>query len=74
VAQAGFETSGFDPALGRCILFEQVQGQAAQNGEVLGRRADSDPALILAKGHIEQPMDLILDAPMAADRLAERLG
>ncbi len=47
---------------------------AVQHGEVLGGVAHAHAALVLTEGHVEQPVDLILDAPMAPNRLPESLG
>src|SRR5260221_9607999 len=74
VAPARFETLGLDAAPGGRLLLEEVEGQAAQHGEVLGGVADAHPALILTKGHVEQPVDLVFNAPMGAHRFPETLG
>ena len=63
--EAAFET-GF--------IFEQIQRQMSNGGEVLRGVALAHPAIVLAKGHIQTPMQLILNGPMRANRLGEDLG
>src|SRR5260370_34665587 len=74
VAPAGFEAFGLDAARGGRLLLEEVERQAAQDREVLGGLADPHAALILAEGHVEHPMHLVLDAPMRTHRLAQLLS
>jgi hypothetical protein len=45
VAPSAFEAAGFDAALGGGVLFEEVQRQATQDGEVLGGVAHPHAAL-----------------------------
>jgi hypothetical protein len=42
---------------------KQVQGQAAQEGDVLGGVAQADEAGILAKRYVKAPLRAVLDAP-----------
>lgn len=43
-------------------------------GEVGWRVFGSDPALIVAKDHVHDPMKAVLDAPVASDGAAEGFG
>ena len=46
----------------------------AEDGEGLGSVADPDAAVVRAEGDVEDPLEAILDAPMAPDGGAERRG
>src|SRR5262245_5614743 len=56
------------------VLFEDGQGDAAEPGEVLGGIAGAGAAGVLAEDHVEDPMDAVLNAPMAADPCGQHLG
>lgn len=71
VIPTGFQALGIDPHLGRPLLFKQVQGQVAYQRQALDRMAGPNPALVLSEGDIQQPMETILDAPVAANRVGE---
>ncbi len=62
----GGEAFGFAAGLDRLALTEQMERDAAQDGEVFGRMPEADAAVILPEGGVECPMELIFDAPMAA--------
>src|SRR5882762_9592059 len=47
------------------VLPQQRQGHAPQPGQVLRRVPGPHPAVVLAEHYVEEPMDLVLDAPMA---------
>lgn len=74
IVPASFEASGFDPGFDRFILFEQVQSDVAENGEVFGAMILAQAVMILLKGHVEYPMQAIFDAPVAAFTLQEPVG
>ena len=61
----------FEAALFGGVAVEDVQGEVAQEGEVFGGVAGAHAALILGEGHIERPVQLVLDPPMAARRAGE---
>jgi len=50
---------------------QQIQRHMAQHTEGLCPLVFANPACILSKGHIEDPMQLVLHAPMLPHRLAE---
>src|SRR5579884_482802 len=61
VVLGGAEALAFDAhALGQ-VLSQEFEGEMAQDGEVLGRMALADAALILVEGHIEDPVGAVLD-------------
>jgi len=51
----------------RAIVAQHVQGHAADHGQIFRRVVAPCPAGIFAKLHVQDPMLLIFDAPMAAD-------
>ena len=53
-----------DSALAGFVLFEQVEGDAIENGEVLGGVAGAFAVEVFAKADIEHPVQLVLDAPV----------
>ncbi len=61
LVEGGAEALGGDAAFGGALLAQQVEGEVAQHGQVRGTVADADPALVLAEGDIENPMDAVLD-------------
>ena len=52
-------------ARGGAVLSQQVEGEVADDREVLGGVADPDAAVVFAEGDVEDPVEAILDAPMA---------
>src|SRR3954454_18215009 len=52
----------------------EVEGEAAQEGEVLGATVLAVPGPILIHGDVEHPMQPVLDAPVGARDLGEALG
>src|SRR4029453_4253921 len=49
------------------IAGDEGEGDSAQGGEVAGGGAVAHPAVILAEGDVENPMQGVLDAPVPAD-------
>ncbi len=56
------------------MLLDKVESEVAQHREVLGGIARTDAALVLVESNVEDPVELILDAPVAAHRLPESFG
>ena len=72
--ERGAEAPALDAAAGCGVLAEQVEGEPAQEGEVVRAVADPDAAEVLAEGPVEHPVDAVLDAPVAADRHMDGAG
>src|SRR5437660_11835270 len=53
---------------------QDVEGEPAQNGEVLGSMVAARAVGVLGKMDVEHPMELVLDAPMAAGDVEQPLG
>jgi hypothetical protein len=53
---------------------QDVEGKSAENGEVLGSMVAARAVGILGKIDVEHPMELVLDAPMAAGDTEQPLG
>jgi hypothetical protein len=51
------------------LLAEQVACEMAQDRQIRGPLADTHPALVLAEGHIEDPMDAMLNGLIANDKI-----
>lgn len=67
----GLQASSLDALALDGLLTQEVEGNVAEHGDVLGRVAGPDAALVLVEGDIEDVVQLILDAPMAADGVPE---
>ena len=63
VLETGLEPFAFDAGPARLVPPEQVQRQAADSREVLGRMAYAIPERILPERDIERPVEPVLDAP-----------
>src|ERR671939_667624 len=50
------------------ILGDEVEGDLAQQGEVAGGGAVAHPAVVLAEGDVEHPVQPVLHTPMPPDR------
>ena len=71
VPACGFDF-GFDGAAGFAgVGFEKIERPAAQCGEVLGGVAGAGAALVFAEDHVEHPVELVFDAPVAAHGAGE---
>src|SRR5882757_6432411 len=53
---------------------QDVEGEPAQNGEVLGSMVAARAVAVLGKMHVEYPMEPVLDAPMATGDVEQSLG
>lgn len=63
-----------DSELGSFILFEQVEGEPIDEGEVLRSVSSAFAAQVFAEGDIEYPMEFVLDTPMLANGLIQLSG
>src|SRR5690242_21630340 len=54
--------------LAMAVSGDEVESDLAQEGEVAGGGAVAHPAVILAEGDVEHPVQGVLDAPVPADR------
>lgn len=61
------------PFLGGFAL-QEVEREAPEGGEIFSGISGACPALIFAELHIEHPMELIFDAPVAADSTSKTRG
>src|SRR6185437_16664871 len=50
------------------VGFEEIQGPAAQGGEIFGSVTAAYSALVFLEVNIHHPMELVLDAPVGAHR------
>lgn len=50
---------------------QDVEGEAPQDGEVLGGLVLSGADVVLAKDHVERPAELVLDGPVRPHGLHE---
>src|SRR5688500_10219276 len=68
VVPGGLLAPAAEAGLAAAVAGDQVEGDLAQEGEVAGGGAVAHPAVILAEGDVENPMQGVLDAPVPADR------
>jgi hypothetical protein len=55
------------------VPLDEAQGEAAEPGEVFGERAVADAAFVFAVGHVERPVERVLDPPVGSDGVGESL-
>ena len=53
-------------ALGGGLPAQQVEGHPPQDGQIVSRVAGADAALVLAEGHVQEPVQAVLNAQVAA--------
>ena len=63
---AGSFTFGSDADSGALLCVQAVESHAAQDGRVVLCMALADTTVVLAKGGIQDPVDCVVDAPVAA--------
>ena len=68
---AAGEAFGLDANLLLFFGLEQVQGDAAEAREVLGRVALADAAVVFAEVDVQAPVEGVLDAPMPANQFQQ---
>lgn len=61
------ETFVLHADLQRMVVLQQTQSGAAEDAEVHIGMASSQAGLIFLQGHVELPMEAVLDRPVAAD-------
>src|SRR5207247_10482928 len=57
-----------------CDLAHQIEGEMAYDGHVLGAVTGAQSRLILVEGHVEGPVKVVFDAPMASCAVREGCG
>ncbi len=67
------EALAMDAQAGCSILAQEIERDVAQDRQVLVAMVFADATLIFAKGHIEHPMQAVLNAPVTAHRLQDML-
>jgi len=60
--EGSLEAAGLDATAGGMVLAEQVEGEAAQQGEIVGALANSYAGEVLTEGHAQDPVHAVLDA------------
>ena len=56
------------------LLLEQIEGNLAQDSQILGAMVFTDSAVVFSEGDIERPMQAVFDAPVAAGGRKQCLG
>ncbi|MBI2757034.1 MAG: hypothetical protein K2Q09_10695 [Phycisphaerales bacterium] len=74
MGQSGYEAFVLDAGLDGCVSAEGVEGGPAQRGHVLDAAPGAQAGGVLVEGHIQAPVDLVLDAPVGADDLGQAVG
>ena len=70
VVGSGLEFSGEADGPG-FVSAKEIQSEAPQEGEVLGGVAQTNPACVVAKGHVETPVQAVLDTPVGSDGMQD---
>ncbi len=55
-------------------MFDEVEGEAFDRGEVDRAVVFADTAGVVAEAHIQAPVQVVLDTPVPTDPLARTLG
>lgn len=66
MSPAGSFTFGSDTDFGAFLCVQEVESQAAQDGQVVLTMALTDATVVLTKGDIQDPVDCVFDASVAA--------
>src|ERR1700690_2890255 len=74
IIPSAFLASDGNSDLGRLLVLQQVQCEAAQAAEVLRPVTLANPSLILSKTHVQLPVQIVLHAPMAANISGQTFG
>src|SRR5579871_1585185 len=61
VIPAGFEAFGLDAQAFGLLLAQEVEGEMAEHGEIRGGVTGPDPAVVLAEGDVQRPVELVFD-------------
>ena len=77
LAQVVLVPGGRQPLVGNAhlegaVLPQQIVGDASEDGHVVGCVARTDAAVVLAQGHVQDPVVSLLDGPVTAHRLQQR--
>lgn len=72
--QGGTHDHAAETVGGRFVVAEQIQEADAKHGEVLGGVARTGPAGVFAENDVQQPVALVLDAPVPADGVGDGGG
>jgi len=67
VIPCGFESFSLDSSVQRLFLFEQVEGDAVEQREVLCRVSSAFSVQVFAEAHVEDPVQFVFNAPMLAN-------
>ena len=74
VVEGGFETSVLEANASIGVATQEMEGDVADDGEVLGSMIGVDARAVLVEGQVEHPVEAVLDAPMAANDPLEQGG
>jgi hypothetical protein len=72
VIPRGFELFAFDPPFAGVFSAQQVQGDPSQRGQMLSGMSDTHPTLIFVQLHVQDPVQLVFNAPMPAHRALQQ--
>ena len=64
IVPSGLLPLGLDADLCGCFLFEHVHRHMPDDRQVLVRIASPDPTAVLMEGHVQDPMQAVLDPPI----------
>ena len=67
IVEGGPEFAAADAAAHRAIVTRHIEGHTADHGQVFGGVVLPGSAGILAESHVQDPVLLIFDPPLAAD-------
>ena len=73
IIESSLEALAFNTQVSR-MLFDEVQSDMTKNREVLCTVAGTHPSTVLVKGHIQGPVQVVLNGPMGPDRLSDVFG
>jgi hypothetical protein len=73
VIPTSFETLAFEASFQSRVLLKQIECDMAQHGEILGRMALTNAAIVLTKGDVEHSMEAVFNRPVGAHGVEDGL-
>ena len=70
-APASLKSLDVEAGFGGLFMFDQIQCDASQDGEVLGAVADANAAIVFGEGHVHHLVTAVLDRPVGSDLAVE---
>src|SRR5512135_949597 len=74
ITRGALQSLGLDPASATGLTLQESQGEPSNHTQVRRGMIAPHPALVLTEAHVQLPVEVVLDTPMASDRFGKLLG